>query len=83
MTPSSQNPQASLVWLNDLDRALILNSDGDLILARLNPEGYHELARANIVGETWAHPALTGSHVYARSNTELVSVQLPQAGPEE
>ena len=83
MTPSSQNPHASLVWLNDLDRALILNSDGDLILARLNPEGYQELARANIVGETWAHPALTGTHVYARSNTELVSVQLPQAGPEE
>ncbi len=83
MTPSGQNPHASLVWLNDEDRAIILNSDGDLILARLNPKGYQELARANIVGETWAHPAFSGTHVFARSNTQLVSVQLPLEGLEE
>ncbi len=83
MTPSGQNPHASLVWLDDQDRTMILNSDGHLILARLNPAGYQELARANIIGETWAHPAFAGSHVYARSNTQLVSVQLPLVGPEK
>ena len=83
MTPSGQNPHASLVWLNDQDRAIILNSDGDLILARLNPDGYQELTRANIIGKTWAHPAYTGTSVYARSDTELVSVKLPLAEPEE
>ena len=83
MTPSGQNPHASLVWLDDLDHAIILNSDGDLILARLSPEGYKELARANIVGETWAHPAFAGAHVYARSKTELVSVHLPLAEPKQ
>ena len=76
MTPRGRNPQASLVWLNDSDRAIILNSEGDLILARLNPTGYHEQSRTNIIGPTWAHPAFAGSRVYARSDTELVCVPL-------
>jgi outer membrane protein assembly factor BamB len=81
MTPRGRNPHASLVWLNDStgassDRAIILNSEGDLILARLNPTGYHEQSRTNIIGTTWAHPAFAGSRVYARSDTELVCVPL-------
>lgn len=79
MTPRGRNPQASLVWLNDSDRALVLNSDGDLILARFTPAGYEELARANIIGETWAHPAYAGNRVFARSDTKLVCVKLPVA----
>ena len=76
MTPRDRNPQASLVWLNDDDRTIILNSDGDLILARLNRSGYHEQSRKNIIGHTWAHPAFAGNRVYARSDTELVCVEL-------
>ena len=78
MTPgNSRNPQASLVWLNDSSRALILNSDGDLILAELTPAGYGELARASLIGETWAHPAYAETRVFARSNTKLVACELP------
>ncbi len=77
MTPRDRNPQASLVWLNDGDRAIILNSDGDLILARLNSAGYHEQSRTNIIGHTWAHPAFAGNRAYARSDTELVCVEMP------
>lgn len=76
MTPRGRNPHASLVWLGDADRAIILNSEGDLILARLNATGYHEQSRSNIIGFTWAHPAFAGSRVYARSDTELVCVPL-------
>ncbi len=76
MTPRGRNPHASLVWLGDSDRTIILNSEGDLILARLNPSGYHEQSRTNITGATWAHPAFGGSCVYARSDTELVCVPL-------
>ncbi len=79
LTPKGRNPQASLVWLGGGDRALALNSDGDLVLARLAPSGYHELARANIIGRTWAHPAYAGNCVYARSDSELVCVVLPLA----
>ena len=78
MTPgNSRNPQASLVWLNNSSRALILNSEGALILAELTPAGYKELARARLIGETWAHPAYAETRVYARSNTKLVAGELP------
>jgi outer membrane protein assembly factor BamB len=82
MTPRGRNPQATLVWLGDGDRAIILNEEGDLILARLNPEGYHEQSRTNIItrkdgAPIWAHPAYAGSRVYARNDSEIVCVQLP------
>ena len=80
MTPKGRNPQATMVWLGEGDRAIILNSDGELIVARLNKSGYQEQGRAKIIGETWAHPAYAGRHVYARSDQELVSVPLtPEA----
>ena len=76
MTPRGRNPQASLVWLGNGDRAVILNEEGDLILARLNKTGYHETSRTNIIGPTWAAPAFAGDRVYARSDTEIVCVSL-------
>lgn len=79
MTPRGRNPHASLVWLNDQDRAIILNEEGELILARLNPQGYQEQTRTKVIGFTWAHPAFAGNHVFARSDTELVCVSLSES----
>lgn len=76
MTPRDRNPQASLVWLGDSDRAIMLNAEGELILARLSPKGYSEQSRTKIIGFTWAHPAFAGIRVYARSDTEIVCVEL-------
>ena len=76
MTPKGRNPQATMVWLGRTDRAIILNSDGELILARLTPKGYTEQSRAKIIGNTWAHPAYAWGRVFARSNSELVCVSL-------
>ena len=76
MTPRGRNPHASLVWLGNSDRAIILNEEGDLILARLTPEGYHEQSRTRITDFTWAHPAFAGTHVYARTDKELICVSL-------
>ena len=64
------------VWINDRDRAIVLNSDGELMLVRLNPNGYVEDARTTIIGRTWAHPAYARNCVYARSDTEIVCVVL-------
>jgi hypothetical protein len=82
VTPRGRNPQATLVWLGDGDRAIILNELGDLILARLNTNGYLEQSRTNIItrhenAPIWAHPAYAGNRVYARSDSELVCVELP------
>lgn len=79
MTPKGRNPQATMVWLNDEDRAIALNSDGDLILMRLNADGYHEQSRTNIIGRTWAHPAYAGNCIFARSDSEIVCVPLTDA----
>ncbi len=78
MTPRGQNPQANLVWLGDSDRVIALNAKGDLILARLTPKGYEEQSRTKIIGDTWAHPAFKGSRVYARSDQELVCVEMAE-----
>ena len=72
----ARNPQATLVWLGDTDRAIILNEEGELILTRLNPGGHREQSRTKIIGSTWAHPAFAGNRVFARSDTELVCMSL-------
>lgn len=76
MTPKGNHPQATMVWVSDTDRVLVLNSDGELILARFTPEGYIEQSRTKIIGHTWAHPAYAGDCAYARSDDELVCVRL-------
>ena len=83
MTPGdTRNPQASLVWLNQQRPcALILNSSGELILAELTPDGYKELTRTSLIGETWAHPAYAGDRIYVRSNTRLIAYELPVEKP--
>ena len=58
------------------ERALILNSRGDLILAKLSPEGYREVGRAKVIDDTWAAPAFAGGCVFARNDTEIVCVPL-------
>ncbi len=77
MTPKGRNPQATMVWTGDGNRVLVLNSDGELILAEFTPEKYQELARTKIIGPTWAHPAYAGNCVFARSDSEIVCVVLP------
>jgi outer membrane protein assembly factor BamB len=69
------------------DRAWIFTEQGNLILARLNAEGYHELARARLLDPTleqgprgravtWSHPAFAYRHIFARSDRELVCADL-------
>ena len=82
VTAKARNPHATMVWAGRQDRALILNSDGDLILARLNPTGYREQSRTTIIGETWAHPAYADMRVFARSDTELVCFSLTDPAPQ-
>jgi outer membrane protein assembly factor BamB len=81
VTARDTNPQATLVWIGDGDRAVILNAAGELILARLDPKGYTELARSKVIGDTWAHPAYAGRCIYARDDHEILCRELPVEGP--
>lgn len=75
VTPRGSNPQASLVWVGG-DRALILNTPGELALVELTTQGLKKCGKAPVIGQTWAHPAFADGCVFARSDTEIVCVPL-------
>lgn len=71
------------------DRYFINNDRGELIIARLSPEGYQEISRAQLIKPTsnpgnrrelgmvnWSHPAYANRHVYARNDEEIIAVPL-------
>ncbi len=87
LTPRGSNPHASIVWLNDGDRALALNAAGELVLCRLNSKGYAEQSRTKALdGRVWGHPAFAGRFLFAKTDgadgwrkagqCELVCVEL-------
>ena len=66
----------------------LFNEKGELIIAKLSPEGYEEISRATLIkptkrqlpsrrgGVTWSHPAFANKHVFARNDKELVCADL-------
>jgi outer membrane protein assembly factor BamB len=75
VTPRGSNPHASLVWVGG-DRALILNTPGELLLVELTSRGLRHLGKAAVVGKTWAHPGFGDGCVFARNDCEIVCVRL-------
>lgn len=70
-----QMPAGSLVLAKD--KLLVLLETGELILASADPSGYHEIARAQILGNgVRASPALSDGFLYARSKDKLARYQL-------
>lgn len=70
-------PQADRYWL--------FNEHGDLILAKLSPQGYEELGRMNLLKPdnnmarhpvVWSHPAYADRCCIARNDSEIVCVDL-------
>ena len=71
------------------DRVILFNEQGDLILAKLSPKGYQEIDRANILVPTnkltnrpviWSHPAFANRCVYARNDKEIICVSMRNDG---
>jgi outer membrane protein assembly factor BamB len=61
------------------------NEKGDLIIARLSPQGYEELSRAHLLEPTnrdcgrpvvWSHPAFANRRMYARNDKEIICISL-------
>ena len=66
-------------------RVYLANEQGELIQAKLDGEGYHELGRAQLLEPTrkvqrrmtiWSHPAFAMQSVFARNDKELIRVDL-------
>lgn len=72
LTPADRHPHLSMVQIQGGDRAYILNSNGELISVKLNPEGWKELSRVQLIDKTWADPAYSDDSVYARSDRQII-----------
>ena len=59
-------------------KLIMLNEAGELILARVNPERYEELARTTVLsGElVWTPPILSNGRVYIRNQSRAVCLYL-------
>ena len=67
------------------DRFFLWNEKGDLIIARLTPQGYEEISRAHLLEPTgeaagrsvvWSHPAFANRRIYARNDKEIICADL-------
>ncbi len=69
------------------DRYFLFNERGELIIAKLSPQGYDEISRAKLIeptleqlrdrgGVCWSHPAFANKHIFARNDNELVCTSL-------
>ncbi|MSU35622.1 MAG: pyrrolo-quinoline quinone [Pedosphaera sp.] len=66
-------------------RFFLFSEKGDLIIAKLSPQGYDEISRAHLLDPVntdpgrpvvWSHPAFANRRVYVRNDRELVCVDL-------
>ena len=75
------------------ERSWMFNERGELIIARLTPEGFQEISRAKLIepttdqlrrrdGVTWSHPAFAYRHVFARNDKALVCADLSADQPQ-
>jgi len=86
-TATSQVRFGQLHMVRNGDRTWIFNDRGELIIARLSPDGFEELSRAKLIkptpkqlrrrdGVCWSHPAFANRHVFIRNDEELVCASL-------
>ena len=76
---------ANAFLVKNADRFFLFNEQGELILARLTPQGYQEVCRARVIEPTnkdcgrlvvWSHPAFANRHCYIRNDKELLCLDL-------
>jgi outer membrane protein assembly factor BamB len=87
LTATNPNRWSNIHMVRNRDRIWMFNEQGELIIARLSPAGFHEISRAKLIeptrvqlnrqgGVCWAHPAYADRHVFARNDKELVCASL-------
>lgn len=76
---------ANAFLIKNGDVFFLPNERGDLMIARLNENGYEELDRAPLIEPTnrdcgrlvvWSHPAFANRSVFARNDREIIRVSL-------
>ena len=81
---------ASAFLVRHGDRYFINTDAGELVIARLSPEGYDEISRTHLIDPTspvtrrraqgpvvhWSHPAYANRHIVTRNDEEIVRFSL-------
>ncbi len=76
---------ANVFTVKHRDRFFLVNDLGDVIIARLTPEGYDEVSRARLIEPThrvagrllvWSHPAFANRSIYLRNDREIICYSL-------
>jgi outer membrane protein assembly factor BamB len=78
---------STIHFVKNGDRYWLFNERGELVIAKLSPQGYQEISRAKLLeptldqlrqrgGVCWSHPAFANKHVFARNDKELVCASL-------
>lgn len=86
-----RNRWANIHFVRNGDKVWLFNERGQLIIAKLDPQGYHELSRAQLIkptlgqlpqreGVCWTHPAFAYRHVFIRNDEELLCASLAAPG---
>jgi len=67
--------RASMLYADG--KAILLEEDGDLVMARLTPEGVTVLAQSKLFDTmSWTAPTLIGATLYARDREKIVALDL-------
>jgi hypothetical protein len=85
-TGSDRRAECGTAFLvKQAERFFLFSETGDLILAKLSPNGYEEISRFHVLDPTnecsgrpvvWSHPAFAERCVFARNDREMVCVNL-------
>jgi outer membrane protein assembly factor BamB len=78
---------STIHFVKNGNRHFLFNERGELIIAKLSPQGYEEISRTKLLepteeqltqrgGVCWSHPAFANKHVFARNDKELVCASL-------
>lgn len=78
---------SNIHFVTNANRVWMFNEVGELIIATLSPQGFHEISRAQLIDPTlaqlrqrngvcWAHPAFANRHIFVRNDKELVCANL-------
>lgn len=78
---------ANIHFVRHGDNVWMFNEQGELIISKLSPQGFHEASRAKLIDPTpaqlnkrrpvcWSHPAFAYRHIYIRNDRELVCASL-------
>jgi outer membrane protein assembly factor BamB len=87
LEPTPKSRWSTIHMVKNGSRMWMFNERGELVIAKLSPQGYEEISRAKLIeptrvqlpqrgGVCWSHPAYADKHVFARNDEELVAASL-------